>query len=247
MNNVTIVRSDPGDLRGPGPRRGARPLADEPAAAPRALHRRHRAGLAGARAGRLRERQPRPRHLDLEGRRRPLHGPAGGRDPDEEARDELRARGPVAAPPVGGQLGDLRLGAREGAQGPEAEQAAAGRHRGAGARPRLRRAVREADRQEARLVHHQRRRLRRRLLEDEAVPAALARRLAAASRRRSCRKGVGEWNHYYVRGINGEIRLWVNGEEVSGGANCEPHSGYLCLESEGSPVEFKNIRIRELP
>jgi hypothetical protein len=60
-------------------------------------------------------------------------------------------------------------------------------------------------------------------------------------------KGVGEWNHYYVRGINGEIRLWVNGEEVSGGSHCEPHSGYLCLESEGSPVEFKNIRIRELP
>jgi hypothetical protein len=60
-------------------------------------------------------------------------------------------------------------------------------------------------------------------------------------------RGVGEWNHYYVRGINGEIRLWVNGEEVSGGSHCEPHSGYLCLESEGSPVEFKNIRIRELP
>jgi hypothetical protein len=60
-------------------------------------------------------------------------------------------------------------------------------------------------------------------------------------------KGVGEWNHYYVRGINGEIRLWVNGEEVSGGSSCEPHSGYLCLESEGSPVEFRQIRVRELP
>jgi hypothetical protein len=60
-------------------------------------------------------------------------------------------------------------------------------------------------------------------------------------------KGVGEWNHYYVRGINGEVRLWVNGEEVSGGTGCDPHSGYLCLESEGSPVEFKHVRIRELP
>ncbi len=60
-------------------------------------------------------------------------------------------------------------------------------------------------------------------------------------------KGVGEWNHYYVRCINGEVRLWVNGEEVSGGAGCEPRSGYLCLESEGSPVEFKELRIRELP
>jgi len=60
-------------------------------------------------------------------------------------------------------------------------------------------------------------------------------------------KGVGEWNHYYVRCINGEIRLWVNGEEVSGGNRIEPASGYLCLESEGAPVDFREIRIRELP
>jgi hypothetical protein len=60
-------------------------------------------------------------------------------------------------------------------------------------------------------------------------------------------KGVGHWNHYYVRAINGEVRLWVNGEEVSGGTECEPSKGYLCLESEGAPVEFKGLRIRELP
>ena len=65
--------------------------------------------------------------------------------------------------------------------------------------------------------------------------------------RKNLSKGVGEWNHYYVRAINGEVRLWVNGEEVSGGTNCEPKTGYLCLESEGAPVEFKNLRIRELP
>src|SRR5438445_292463 len=57
-------------------------------------------------------------------------------------------------------------------------------------------------------------------------------------------KGFGEWNHYYVRCINGEIRLWVNGEEVSGGNNIEPASGYLCLESEGAPIDFKEIRVR---
>ncbi len=60
-------------------------------------------------------------------------------------------------------------------------------------------------------------------------------------------KGVGQWNHYYVRAINGEVRLWVNGEEVSGGTDCKPATGFLCLESEGSPVEFKHLRIRELP
>ncbi|MGE0103846.1 MAG: DUF1080 domain-containing protein [Blastocatellales bacterium] len=65
--------------------------------------------------------------------------------------------------------------------------------------------------------------------------------------RKNLSKGVGQWNHYYVRAINGEIRLWVNGEEVSGGNNADPRTGYLCMESEGSPIEFRNIRIRELP
>ena len=65
--------------------------------------------------------------------------------------------------------------------------------------------------------------------------------------RKQLSKGVGQWNHYYVRCINGEVRLWVNGEEVSGGNDCDPRSGYLCLESEGAPVEFKELRVRELP
>lgn len=60
-------------------------------------------------------------------------------------------------------------------------------------------------------------------------------------------KSSGNWNHYYVRAINGEVRLWVNGKEVSGGTKCSTTTGYLCLESEGSPIEFRNLRIRELP
>jgi hypothetical protein len=65
--------------------------------------------------------------------------------------------------------------------------------------------------------------------------------------RKELSKGTPEWNHYYVRAINGEIRLWVNGEEVSGGNHCQPASGYLCLESEGAPIDFRDLRIRELP
>lgn len=60
-------------------------------------------------------------------------------------------------------------------------------------------------------------------------------------------KGVNEWNHYYLRCINGEVRLWVNGEEVSGGTNCQPRTGPICLESEGSPIDFRNLKVRELP
>jgi len=60
-------------------------------------------------------------------------------------------------------------------------------------------------------------------------------------------KGAGEWNHYYIRAVDGEVRLWVNGEQVSGGTGCDPSEGFLCLESEGSPIEFRNPRVREVP
>lgn len=65
--------------------------------------------------------------------------------------------------------------------------------------------------------------------------------------RKNLSRGFNQWNHYYVRAINGELRLWVNGEEVSGATACNPSSGYVCLESEGAPIDFKEIRIRELP
>src|SRR5205814_4284689 len=45
----------------------------------------------------------------------------------------------------------------------------------------------------------------------------------------------------------GVIRLHVNGKEVSGGEECSYRKGYIGLESEGAPVEFRNIRIQELP
>ena len=60
-------------------------------------------------------------------------------------------------------------------------------------------------------------------------------------------KGTPEWNHYRVACTNGVLRLSVNGKEVSGGEDCNYRKGYLALESEGGPVEFRNIRIRELP
>lgn len=65
--------------------------------------------------------------------------------------------------------------------------------------------------------------------------------------RRHMAFGHGHWNQYYIRAINGEVRLWVNGEEVSGGTACDPAQGFLCLESEGSPIQFRRLRIRELP
>lgn len=59
-------------------------------------------------------------------------------------------------------------------------------------------------------------------------------------------RGTPEWNHYFIRAVDGTVRLWVNGHQVSGGDDCSPATGYLCLESEGAPVEFRRLRIREV-
>jgi hypothetical protein len=56
-----------------------------------------------------------------------------------------------------------------------------------------------------------------------------------------------EWNHYRIECNDGAITLAVNGKVVTSGRECSPRKGYISLESEGSPVEFRNLRIRELP
>jgi hypothetical protein len=60
-------------------------------------------------------------------------------------------------------------------------------------------------------------------------------------------KPTGEWNHYRVESRDGVVTLAVNGKVVSGGSNCVPRKGYICLESEGSECHFRNLRIKELP
>lgn len=54
------------------------------------------------------------------------------------------------------------------------------------------------------------------------------------------------WNHYRITCENGAISLAVNGEVVTKGLGASPRKGYICLESEGSPVHFRNLRIKEL-
>ena len=57
-------------------------------------------------------------------------------------------------------------------------------------------------------------------------------------------KGAGEWNHYKVTGEGGNLTVEINGVEVSGARACSPREGYICLESEGSPVWFRNLTIK---
>jgi hypothetical protein len=54
------------------------------------------------------------------------------------------------------------------------------------------------------------------------------------------------WNHYRLICRDGRIALAVNGKDVTKGRDCIPRTGYVCLESEGSPVQFRNVRIKRL-
>lgn len=60
-------------------------------------------------------------------------------------------------------------------------------------------------------------------------------------------KGKGEWNTYVITCIDGVIKLAVNGKVVNGISKSSQKKGYICLESEGAPIHFRNIKIIELP
>lgn len=56
-----------------------------------------------------------------------------------------------------------------------------------------------------------------------------------------------EWNHYRIECNDGNISLAVNGKVVTRGKDASPRKGYICIESEGGIVHYRNMRIKELP
>jgi hypothetical protein len=60
-------------------------------------------------------------------------------------------------------------------------------------------------------------------------------------------KGKGEWNTYEVICVDGTIKLSVNGKFVNGISQSTQKKGYLCLESEGAEIHFRNFKLIELP
>ena len=60
-------------------------------------------------------------------------------------------------------------------------------------------------------------------------------------------KGKGQWNVYDVVCVDGVVKLSVNGKFVNGISHVQYKKGYLCLESEGAEIHFRNMKIMELP
>ncbi|HEV8290467.1 MAG TPA: family 16 glycoside hydrolase [Tepidisphaeraceae bacterium] len=78
---------------------------------------------------------------------------------------------------------------------------------------------------------------------DRAHPKGWMRCLPSESRNHP----AGQWNHYRIECQAGRVQLAVNGKVVAGGSKTIPRKGYIVLESEGSDIYFKNIRVKESP
>ena len=58
---------------------------------------------------------------------------------------------------------------------------------------------------------------------------------------------TGEWNRIRLTCMDGMIQNEVNGVLATSLLRVSPRKGYMSIESEGAPVEFRNMRIHELP
>jgi hypothetical protein len=54
---------------------------------------------------------------------------------------------------------------------------------------------------------------------------------------------LGEWNEYEIIVDHGTVTLKVNNEVVNQATDCQIVPGKICLQSEGTAIDFRNIRI----
>ena len=59
-------------------------------------------------------------------------------------------------------------------------------------------------------------------------------------------KPLGEWNSYSIVLDHGRLELRVNGELQNVATECAELAGTIALQSEGSHIEFRHIRLREI-
>jgi hypothetical protein len=59
-------------------------------------------------------------------------------------------------------------------------------------------------------------------------------------------KKIGKWNKYVIVCAGDTVTLVVNGDLVNYGRRASLNKGKICLQSEGAPIEFRNIVLRTL-
>jgi hypothetical protein len=60
-------------------------------------------------------------------------------------------------------------------------------------------------------------------------------------------KPAGEWNTYVLTFRGKDMTLWINGAVTARWDDCPVPKGYIGLEAEGWYIEFRNVKLKELP
>jgi Domain of Unknown Function (DUF1080) len=60
---------------------------------------------------------------------------------------------------------------------------------------------------------------------------------------KAAEKPAGEWNLYEITMHGSSVLLKVNGVVVNEGTGADEAAGRIALQSEGTPIEFRNIRL----
>ena len=66
-------------------------------------------------------------------------------------------------------------------------------------------------------------------------------------RHESNEKPLGEWNKKRVVCKGNTIRVWVNGLLQNEASETTVAKGYIGFQSEGAPIEFRNIVLKPIP
>jgi hypothetical protein len=61
------------------------------------------------------------------------------------------------------------------------------------------------------------------------------------------RPKFGSWDKYEITSKDGKITIMLNNVLVNEGTDAWPREGNICLQSEGWPVFYRNIEVKELP
>jgi hypothetical protein len=56
-------------------------------------------------------------------------------------------------------------------------------------------------------------------------------------------KPAGEWNTMVIECLADRIKVWVNGDLVNYGYDCQATRGRIALQAEGSEVEFRKVEL----
>ena len=59
-------------------------------------------------------------------------------------------------------------------------------------------------------------------------------------------KPAGEWNVWRVVVKGDKVNFWCNGQPAWEATGLKPDNGHIGLQAEGAPIEFRNLRLREI-